>query len=1589
MNKSGCLHLARRSFSVVLAWMLLAGAIVGILPVAEAQGDVIYSIWTTSPPIIDGAFPVGEWSDAAVVDLGAIAGNDLGSFLYASNNDTHLYVAYDTYGDVTDDVGDGASISFDSDHDGAPTDGGDDQFVIYGDGTTQHWNYSAVAGDWEVHCQPFDPGLPNHAGLAGAEGFGISPNSAVNHRIYEFSIPFTLLNVSLGDTVGFFAGSGPMPGVTETGFTRWDAWPIHGMVALSEYGDLVLGAAEGVSVTPRFQSRPADAGTIATYDLTITNTGLATDTFDISGSSTMGWSAAFFDSTWNPLTDTGGSPDIDTGPIASHLSATIHAEITVPVGANPGDFDVRTVVATSSNNMSVGDTALLRTGVPVLPVWTDFMEMGPDGWYPRAGANDWEHGVPNWVWGPANASSPVNVWGTNLTGNYSSSSNSILVSPFIDLTTAVTSNMTYYQWYDINGGGNDGGWIEISTDNGGNWTLLIPEGGYTDSTILGRPCFAGSDRLWLPVEINLTSYVGNTILLRYYMWDNTADGVEMAGWYLDNVTVNATYVTAGVRVTPQMQFKSGQPNSVVSYMLSVENIGSAGSDTFDIATISTMGWASTFYDDTWTLLTDTGGGPQIDTGPIPFGASKDIYANITVPFGANPGDVDTTDATFTSVTDPGETDRGTYVTQVPYAIPFFDDMESGVNGWIYDGFWHQVYNETTSPPWNISYSPAYSWWYGQDSVGHYDNGARNFGYLTSPPVDLTTSPSGELEFAYYYETESTGATFDKRWIQIRLGNGPWTGLEQLSGDPMDTWHLKTIDLSPYLGNIIQIRFFFDTINDISNAHQGWYVDDFSVAVVKQRPTVEAWEPGGTTSQVYNIGTMVDVRWLATDDQPMPPNNINITYGSGNTWTEINGGIYSHANDGTEIWDTTGAVPGIYYINISAYDSDSLVSYDFGNNTFDLTLADALPPQIGNAMVDGAPTATYSTCSLPSTVELTATIDDLATGNSLIAGANYTIGPQNWPGIGMNAADGTYNLPIEDVTATIDITGWGVGTYSFYVYGWDSVPNYNITSTQFATLNIIPDNCAPLISNVALNGQPTLTILEGAGPVTLTATIDDSTRGNTDIQGANYTIGAQNWPGTPMSAVNAPFDNPMEDVTGLIDTATWAVGSYDICVYGSDALGNDNTTGMCSILVVSTETTPPEVLNVRLDGVPDLNVVPGATVDLTAEIDDTGAGNSDIGGANYTVGIANWPGTMMVATDGLFDSPMEYVNGFIDTTGWIAGSYPVCVYGWDVNLNYNTVGLCGSITITDGLDFDPPRVLNVLIDGLSSISVNPGTTVHLNASVDDSLTGDSDIGGANYTVGVANWPGTDMPPTDGTFDSPIESVSATIDTVGWANGTYQICVYGWDEWPNYNMTSNACAQLTIELPVLPDTESPTISNVGADPDPQTPGEELRISATVHDNVQVSDVGVEIRDPDGGILGNFSMTYQALDDEYYYDVIYNIEGDYTFTIWASDTSGNWASATGDFTFGEVEEPKSFLEEYWWVLVIIVVIIVVLLIVILARRGKKEEELEPEEEEIIEEAEPEEEEHVEEDITEDLEQGLPIKETATEETEENPQV
>lgn len=192
--------------------------------------------------------------------------------------------------------------------------------------------------------------------------------------------------------------------------------------------------------------------------------------------------------------------------------------------------------------------------------------------------------------------------------------------------------------------------------------------------------------------------------------------------------------------------------------------------------------------------------------------------------------------------------------------PYVDDMESGTNDWTTSGLWHQV-NEYTSP-YPESNSGSHSWWYGQDTTGDYDTGVDNSGDLTSPPIYIPDT-GHYLRFWYRYETETQGPNWDRRWIQISVDGAPFQTFMALQDDPMNFWlQSPVVDLSPYAGHTIQIRFHFDTVDDMHNGYRGWYVDDFEISTTPPPTCADGHEPNDTpaeaTSIVYGQSISADI-----------------------------------------------------------------------------------------------------------------------------------------------------------------------------------------------------------------------------------------------------------------------------------------------------------------------------------------------------------------------------------------------------------------------------------------------------------------------------------------------------------------------------------------------------------------------------------------------------------------------------------------------------------------------------------------------------------------------------------------------------------
>ncbi|UCG70031.1 MAG: hypothetical protein JSV09_03175, partial [Thermoplasmata archaeon] len=138
--------------------------------------------------------------------------------------------------------------------------GEEDQFVIGGwlPNQTAHYIFDTPLTGWVMEDSPFDNLMQDHGNLAGDWGFNASDNSATLHRIYEYQIPLTLLDVPTPVppwyTLGFAVGrqdnwtDSTTPGTYDPSFigtinqTYWPMYYANVMENMSFLGDLVLRA---------------------------------------------------------------------------------------------------------------------------------------------------------------------------------------------------------------------------------------------------------------------------------------------------------------------------------------------------------------------------------------------------------------------------------------------------------------------------------------------------------------------------------------------------------------------------------------------------------------------------------------------------------------------------------------------------------------------------------------------------------------------------------------------------------------------------------------------------------------------------------------------------------------------------------------------------------------------------------------------------------------------------------------------------------------------------------------------------------------------------------------------------------------------------------------------------------------------------------------------------------------------------------------------------------------------------------------------------------------------------------------------------
>ncbi len=284
------------------------------------------------------------------------------------------------------------------------------------------------------------------------------------------------------------------------------------------------------------------ARTFIYYYHTVINSWNATDTIDLTATSSQGWQVRIYDSTGvNPVSSVALGPNGD--------STEVVVRITVPSGVSQGTIDVTTVTARSSSSPSYYDLAVDRTIIRVLVTYKDAARTSPSAFFRLgdtiyAGASGLTPGMSVYF-----------AW-------YDASATLVRQSSAITVDTAGKA----YDQYTSSG-----------TETPGNWTLVLFNA--SNNQEITRTYFIVSYKASIvdltasdAPKLNQTIYIDTTLTnsglttitgssLTYLIWwDEDGSGTFNAGdtyidsdgnpYTWDGTSTVFTHETTGVAVSP-------------------------------------------------------------------------------------------------------------------------------------------------------------------------------------------------------------------------------------------------------------------------------------------------------------------------------------------------------------------------------------------------------------------------------------------------------------------------------------------------------------------------------------------------------------------------------------------------------------------------------------------------------------------------------------------------------------------------------------------------------------------------------------------------------------------------------------------------------------------------------------------------------------------------------------------------------------------------------------------------------------------------------------------------------------------------------
>ncbi len=538
------------------------------------------------------------------------------------------------------------------------------------------------------------------------------------------------------------------------------------------------------------------------------------------------------------------------------------------------------------------------------------------------------------------------------------------------------------------------------------------------------------------------------------------------------------------------------------------------------------------------------------------------------------------------------------------------NFDAGISGWTMvgsPGYWHQTTRR--------SVSPSQSMWYGSESTGLcnvcYDNGATNSGTVTSP-VFTVPSSSPTLTFKSWYSTEG-GTSYDQKWVKISTNGGSsWTNIAQIS-DTMSQWNSESYSLSSYAGMSAQLRWEFNTMDNIANQYEGWYIDDVVVntPTPNNAPTLAylgttGYETDGVNPDSGTAGTSFTFKVRYTDADGTLPAFVRVHVSGTQTFTATmtkesgdiaTGAVYAfpttltqgsyqyhfegsdavapiarHPSSGEKSGPTVGnTVPTLTYEGTSGYTSDG-VQPDSGTRSTSFTFRVKYSDPDGN-------NPSYVRVHIDNDGGRTMPFSGLG---SVFSGAIYTYSTTLPPGnhqYHFEASDGT--SPVRLLTSG-EFTGPNVA---------NSAPTLTYVGTTGYTTDGVEPNSGDTNTNFVYRVK--YTDVDGDAPSYVRAIIDGQTRTMTLYSGsyssgAIFTwtqtngVGSHDYKFTAHDGYLPAADLPSTPASG--PSVSRATGLYPVTTPLSPTSGNSAQKYTFEVEYVNINNAAPTDIKVYIDGV---------------------------------------------------------------------------------------------------------------------------------------------------------------------------------------------------------------------------------------------------------------------------------------------------------------------------------------------------------------------------------------------------------------------